>query len=302
MTDQVEKLIDKMRNGHLPAKLGWIAYCFKLWAGVRYGLASLATSFLVAKGVLKQQNFKLLAFLGVNCNVKREWRTLHQAFGRNGLFSFAVEQMIGMINIFTRHYEGGTTLAKKFTASLEALQLEIGCIRNPLLENYDELRLLGTACWTKSFWEQLHFYRFAIHMEYAPLQLLQQNDALIVTILQCTSYTGNKLATLNRCRIANKMFFLSDIATACTRYIDCTLLGPLVPWLHPQSTYTFPQEVPSSKGWLLWRTFWTLYSGPGGLLHIPLGEWLHPSNRICEWFYVPTQDQLQHVKNNGRTV
>jgi hypothetical protein len=47
--------------------------------------------------------------------------------------------MLGMLNIFTQHYEAGMTLAKKFTASLEALQLEIGCIRNPLLENYNNL-------------------------------------------------------------------------------------------------------------------------------------------------------------------
>jgi hypothetical protein len=98
------------------------------------------------------------------------------------------------------------------------------------------------------------------------------------------------------------MLFLSDIATACCRYIDCTLLGPLAPWLGPQSTYSFPQEVPSSKDWLLWRTFWTSYLGPRGLLHIALGEWLHPSHRIWEWFYDPTQDQLQHMKSNGRTV
>jgi hypothetical protein len=70
--DWVEKWIDKMRNGHLPAKIGRIVYCFKLWAGVRYGLVALATPLLVATGVLKQQNFKLLAFLGVNRNVKKE--------------------------------------------------------------------------------------------------------------------------------------------------------------------------------------------------------------------------------------
>jgi hypothetical protein len=139
-------------------------------------------------------------------------------------------------------------------------------------------------------------------MDYAPLQLPQQNDTLIVTILQRAGYTGNELATLNRCRIANKMLFLSNIATACGRYIDCTLLGPLAPWLGPQLTYTFPQEVLSSKDWLLWRTFWMSYSGPGGLLHIPLGEWLHPSRRIWECFYDPTRDQLQHMTNNGWTV
>jgi hypothetical protein len=90
-----------MRNGHLPAKLGWIAYRFTLWVGVRYGLAALATPLLVATGVLKQQNFKFLASLGVICNMKRESRSLHRAFGGIGLFSFVVEQMIGMIKNFT---------------------------------------------------------------------------------------------------------------------------------------------------------------------------------------------------------
>ncbi len=47
----------------------------------------------------------------------------------------------------------GTTLVKKFTASLEALQLEIGSNRNSLLENYNEFGLLAMACWAKSFWE-----------------------------------------------------------------------------------------------------------------------------------------------------
>jgi hypothetical protein len=43
VTERVEKWINRIRNGHLHAKLGWIAYCFKLWARVRYGLAVLAT-------------------------------------------------------------------------------------------------------------------------------------------------------------------------------------------------------------------------------------------------------------------
>ncbi len=54
VTKQVEKWINKMRNGHLPAKLGWIAYHFKLWAGVTYGLAVLATPLLILAGVLKK--------------------------------------------------------------------------------------------------------------------------------------------------------------------------------------------------------------------------------------------------------
>jgi hypothetical protein len=55
-----------------------------------------------------------------------------------------------MINIFIQHYGAETTLATKFSASLEALQLEKGCLGNPLKENFDELHLLATPCWMKS--------------------------------------------------------------------------------------------------------------------------------------------------------
>ncbi len=90
-------------------------------------------------------------FLGVNWNVKREWRTIHRAFGGIGLFSFAIEHAISMINMFIQHYGAGTMLAKKFTVSLEALQLELGCAGNPLCKNFDEKDLLATECWMKSF-------------------------------------------------------------------------------------------------------------------------------------------------------
>ena len=81
---------------------------------------------------------------------------MHRAFGGINILSFAVEHMIGMINMFIQHYGAETTLAKKLSASFEALQLEIGCISNLLKENFDGLQLLVTPCWTKSLWERLH--------------------------------------------------------------------------------------------------------------------------------------------------
>jgi hypothetical protein len=68
----------------------------------------------------------------VNRNVKREWRSLHRAFGGIGLHSLPVEHAIAMINMLIQHYGAETMLTKKFSASIEALQLEIGSIGNPL--------------------------------------------------------------------------------------------------------------------------------------------------------------------------
>jgi hypothetical protein len=121
-------------------------------------------------------------------------------------------------------------------------------------------------------------------------------------MLQRAGYTGDKLIALNRCHIANKMLFLSDITTACRQYVDCNLLSPTTLWLGPRSTFQFPQELPSSKDWILWKTIWTAFFGAGGLLHIPLGDWLHTSHSIWEWFHGPLKDQLQHLRDNIQTV
>jgi hypothetical protein len=177
-----------MRNPHLPARLGWVAYRFKLWAGIQYGIATLSIPLAAAKRLLHTKNFQSFSFLGINWNVKKEWRTTHRAYGGISLFSFAVEHTIGMINIFIQHYGAETTLAKKFSASLEALQLKIGCLGNPLKENFDKLHLLATPCWTKSLWERLHYYHFRIYFVYLTLNLSRRYDSLIVPLFWMAGY------------------------------------------------------------------------------------------------------------------
>jgi hypothetical protein len=107
----------------------------------------------------------------VKQNVKREWLSLHRAFGGIGLHSLPVEHAIAMINMLIQHYGAETTLAKKFLASIEALQLEIGSIGNWLGKDYDKFHVLATHSWVKSLWERLHFYKFTIHLEYDKLDL-----------------------------------------------------------------------------------------------------------------------------------
>ena len=113
---------------------------------------------------------------------------MHRTFGGTGLFSFPVEQTLGMINMLVQHYGAGTTLAKKMTALIKALQLEIGCIGNPFVENYEELHLLATSDWAKSLWERLHYFRFRIHLDHLPIPLPRKGDPLLVCIFRDAGY------------------------------------------------------------------------------------------------------------------
>ncbi len=191
-----------------------------------------------------------------------------------------MEHKIGLINIFIQHYGAETTLAKKFSASLEALQLEIGCLGNPLKENFD-MHLLATPCWRKSLWERLHYYHFRIYLVYPTLNLLRRYDSLIVLLFWMVGYQGAQLQALNRCRLALKLIFLSDIATACGRFLDKRLL--LDPQLPDGKVlqFIFPNEWPGHADWKLWYEFWTAFSGPGGSIFIRLGGWQYPTH--CRW-------------------
>jgi hypothetical protein len=225
-TDRFMKWTSKMTNGHLPAQLSWIAYKFKLWPGIRYGLATLAMPLSLAQATLQKENFCILPFMGINRNMKREWRTLHQAFGGIGFLDLAVEHTIGMINIFIQHYGAGTTVAMKLLALLEALQLELGCIGNPLDEDYEKYNCLAMNSWVKSFWERLHYYRFHVRLDYTTLPLPRQHDITLVGMFWQAGYRDHSLQALNRCRLAYNLLFLSDMALACGRYINLLLLAP----------------------------------------------------------------------------
>jgi hypothetical protein len=298
VTGRVSSWINRMCNGHFPARLGWMAYRFKLWPGMQYGLATLATPLTAAQHVLLRENFHSLLFLGVNRNVKREWRKIHRAFGGIGLFSFAIEHTISMVNMFIQHYGAGTMLAKKFTALLEVLQLELGYARNPLWENFDEKDLLATECWMKSFWERCHYYPFEIRLIYPSLATPHQHDRMMVEMFLDAGYKRLQLQGLNRCRLVLRLLFLSDITTACGHFLDVTFLTEPHCSQNHCSTFIFLNEKPSRSKWKTWLEFWMAVAGPGGSLNQPLGKWVGLTHCKWTWFYRPHNNILYHKKDN----
>jgi hypothetical protein len=110
------------------------------------------------------------------------------------------------------------------------------------------------------------------------------------------------LQALNRCRLALKLLFLSDITTACGRLLNISLvLRPACPNKNV-SAFVFPNEHPSPRDWELWLELWTAFAGPGWGLRNPLGTWEHPTHRRWEWFYDARDDLLIHLVSNTETI
>jgi hypothetical protein len=111
-------------------------------------------------------------------------------------------------------------------ASLEALQLEVGCCGNPLNKDYGKQGCLATECWVKVVWEYVWTYKFAVHLDCVTLVAPQENDQDLVDVFIDQHQKGGTLQGLNRCRIVHQSIHLSCILTADGKHIDPLYLSP----------------------------------------------------------------------------
>ncbi len=139
--------VSRIKNSALPTHLVWRAYRYQLWPALQNSLGTLVRRNDATPSVLYLLEFEMLAPMGVNRHVKADWRTKRREFGKIGLYSLPVEQVLCWFDLFLQHYQTSLTVSSKLRASLEALQLKLGCRGNPLLENFSTLGCLATDSW-----------------------------------------------------------------------------------------------------------------------------------------------------------
>ena len=282
---KMDTWLARVRNGHLSAKLAWKAYKWKLWPGLRYGLATLGTRLYDLDGVLTKQQYEVLPLLGVNRNIRKHWRTLPRAFGGIGLFHLPVEQTIGWINMFIQHFGLDSVLAGKFQASLEALQLEIGCTGCPLSEDFELLGDLATECWMKSLWERLHHYGIHMEVDWKEMMGPREGDEPLVGLFIAGGYKDERLRQLNRCRLHLEAMFLSDLVSANGRCFLAADLSSYQNFERRESQFIYPRESPTKEDWSTWYHFWNTFTLTGWSLARPLGSWRCPPGKVWRWWW-----------------
>ena len=288
---KTKSFLIQVKNGHLPTYLVWKAYRSCLIPALKYGLSTLATPLAVTIDTLRKYEFELLSYLGVNKHVRTEWRSIPRELGGVGLWNFTVEQCISWLEALLQHYGTNSTIAKKMLASLESLQLEIGCAGNPLAENYQMRGGLATSCWMKAVWERIHYYDIGLILSYDKLPMPRERDCEIVNMIVQHEKSLEIQLSLNRVRMKLQVMFLSCITTFRGNQISNE-------HLYPQdednlmSTYRFPKQVPTSRDWVRWRNFWHKIYPTNLLLPIPLGKWKVPSHRLWKWVLDTKRDIL----------
>jgi hypothetical protein len=111
----------------------------------------------------KSLYFKVLPFLGINGNIKKEWRSLPPMFQGLGLPSFSLISLAKKIT-FLRENWGLPGVAQSDALSLaHDFVMEVGLYGNLFGWDYDVYGTLSTpSTWFSNLWQLSHFYRATI--------------------------------------------------------------------------------------------------------------------------------------------
>ena len=290
MHDRAYKWLNCIRNGHLPASLVLMSYYQQLWAGLRFGLGSLSNSLSAAEQCLTKFDYRVLPYIGVNRNIKKEWRHLHPTFGGIGLLSLPIEQFICRTTLLLQHYSTQSIIGKKLTCSLHLLQLQLGTNDNPFLISHKRFGHLVPNSWVHSYWESAEKFPIRLFLDYNTIALPRRHDKTIMSFLDHHMNSAETISSINRCCCYLNLLFLSDMTSADGRQLDHDLLGSNA--TPRKSTYSFPPEYPTKKDWLTWSDLWRFVLGHHYLLPQPLGEWVHSTHTSWIWFYHAESDQV----------
>ena len=290
--EKVKVWLNRMKNGHLPAKWAWVAYRYQHWPGIRYGIGTMTNDMEEAEELLDEFDYGLLNILGIARTVKKGWRKLHSTFGGFGIMNLATEQLIERLNLLLQHYNTATPISDKLNSSLRYLQLQLGTNKCPLDLDYDDWAHLAPLSWVKMLWRTLQVTGFQLHLKYEELPPPRRGDVVVMELAMEAGLDKEDLMSMSRVKGKLGVIFMSDMTTADGKHLEDYASDPQTP-AKSRSKFNFPREEPTCQDWQVWRDFWRQHTVENFQLHTPLGEWMETTHRRWEWFYDEEDDCLQ---------
>ena len=137
-----------------------------------------------------------------------------------------------------------------------------------------------------------------VHLTYTPILFPRRRDYHIMDCVMSKGTTTEDLLSISRVRGLLCSIFVSDIVTVNGKYLKEFATTRTYSREHA-SIYKFPKEIPTQEDWITWRRFWKQYTVGNFELSTPLGEWIHPTHRVWEWYYDEEGSSLQQHTSSG---
>jgi hypothetical protein len=292
MADAAQAWVERLRTGHLPRHLTWVAWNTTILKTLEYPLPTTTMT--------RTQCNKLTSIIAKEtlprCGVMRSFPRdiLHaplKAGGLNAPYLYVEQGIAHLIRLIRYSQSRLHSTALLLRQTCEALKLELGT-NGGLMLNPGELLSLATDCWIKATWQFALEYGIAIKDNIPDFQPSRLGDSLLIPIFAKMGYRGAELRQLNQCRIFLRVTWLGDLVTADGEYIERHALKP--PYeIHKREVFYYPaQGYPPSSSWALWTRALTKLCIEGRRLKHRVGPWIQTKD--VSWWYDARSDCLYY--------
>jgi len=271
---------DVLKSNFLPRSLMWRTLTQVLWPSLRYSLGITTFSPSQAALVVSRLYQTLLPRLGVNRHFPMALRFALPKYQGLGLPNPFWEQGISALSLFLEHANTSSKESVLIHASLELLHLELGIVSNLFDLPYEKWAFLATDCWIKSLWRFVASSNITLTPAAPILPPMQRTaDGSIMEMVIHAHLPKATVLAINRCRIAHKAIYWSDVANGWGDRISPAMVSP--PVGPSRSAWAWPPEHPTKADWAIWAAF--LNNSPrtiSGTVAPSLGSWLRTSHRL----------------------
>jgi hypothetical protein len=270
----------------------WMFYYACYLTSVGYPLSCSSMTMHQLDTIQRKAMSIIIPRCGFNRNTKKEILYGPLDFGGASFRPLWVQQGVGQVTLFIRHWRKNTQSGKLSRIALAWLQAQAG-VSYQLLSCPEKPVPQLESKWFQSMRTFLATISASIEIDdfHPPPSLQRLHDCVIMDVVhEHGSFTDAEIRRINYCRLYVRAETISDLTEVSGRRLDPSKLKGT--WSLQSSrhhgTYIH-QERPDDATWGLWRRVNKLWSRPNGELNQPLGDWVILS------IHVITTNAILHI-------
>jgi ribonuclease HI len=293
--------VDSLRTKPVASGDAWLSFYLQLYPGLSWGLVTVCMHPKRLDAQIQRIYSKALPSLGVNRNIKREWRTLPEQYQGLGMPNFPLVALADKLSFLLGNWGFyGLAHSDALAMAYENFLVEVGLYGSPLDWSYEDYGHLATGeTWFGNLWHLVHVFgvRLSFRSEDTVTRVRAHDRSLISEFFRI-GYKGRDLAALNVVRRFRNLLHMSDIAKADGTTLDDFVLSDRS---EVSVSYTFPREEPTKADFGLWQEAISRLCSGTTQLPYPLGRFLKAPHLPSQWLTTLHATELYFVPHNSPT-
>ena len=293
-----------IKCSYIDRKLAWHAIRTTIWPSLKFPLPVCTMTWAQGDTVIRSLYKSLLPALGANRNYPKLWRHAPTDFMGLDLPHPYVEQGIAHISNLLTLGASDSLPGHSLRTQLETAQLAVGTDEDFLHMDIDRWgHTLHPSTLAHAMWNFCSNHNIFVEFDQAlrPPNQREKDQPLMELIARLPHLNQHDLSSLNQCRLAKKVYFLSDMTEGNGKYILDAYLQPNTNNTAPRaSTWRFPAAKPARSNWALWKaTLQQIFPRRRIPRDMELGPWISEPHLHMPWYLDEGSDTLWKHTEEG---